>query len=182
MYISDHGSKLSPNSCFLLTSLNNRIDDRNWPAALQHAVTLMYIHSFLLMLKYEFLDTFSVIIESGLLFTCMSFLSRIKTFPGVSEILIFVTNFSSMLKNVSTVFSFIVWVLVKTGFPQTFPAVSVSSLKLFAISLSLSSLDAVARTAWSKTCFSEHVNMCDGFYDLSSYFKTMFASNWKTEQ
>jgi hypothetical protein len=36
------GGEPSPNSCFLLTSLNIRRRDRNWPAALQHSITVKF--------------------------------------------------------------------------------------------------------------------------------------------
>ena len=41
MYISDPGGKPSLNNCFLLTSLNIATRCRDYPAELQHAVTVI---------------------------------------------------------------------------------------------------------------------------------------------
>jgi hypothetical protein len=68
IYTSDFGGKPSPKSRFLLKSSDNRSGDRKWPAAaLKRAIILIYILSFLLMLKHKFFDPF-FIIDSGLFF------------------------------------------------------------------------------------------------------------------
>lgn len=71
--------------CGLLTSLNIRRGDRNWPAALQHAMTVMFLLLSNDIKTLTLLDPFSVIMVSGLLVICMPISSKLKMFLSVSE-------------------------------------------------------------------------------------------------
>ena len=71
---------------------------RSWPAALQHAFTVIFSLFPPNVKTQTFLDPFSVITESCFLLTCVPLPSMFEMFPGLSESLFLVTNFSSMLK------------------------------------------------------------------------------------
>jgi hypothetical protein len=62
--------------------------------------------------------------------------------------------------------------LLKTDFQQSYPAVSVLSLKLFEISISLESPYAAARALCLCRAKSESLNMGDDSYSLSPFLET----------
>lgn len=197
LHTSDPRSRTSSNSCFLLTPLNIKTGGRKWPTTQQHAFNLTFPLFSPDVNTRTFLDPFSVITESGL-FICMLLLSMFQMFPCVSERLFLVPNFSSILKNVKTIFWFIIWALAKDGvslqrslwiplqknksiyFSQAYPALPVSSLKLFEIPISLAILYAVAlNVCW---CCSEYLNMRNDFYGLLSCSEKAIQSSWQIEQ
>ena len=114
VHTSSPRRRLSPNCRFLLTPLNITTGCRNWPATLQHAITLAFPLFSPDVNTWTFLDPFSVITESGL-FICMLLSSVFQMSPCVSERLFLVANFSSILKNVKTIFWPILWALAKDG-------------------------------------------------------------------
>jgi len=70
------------------------------------------------------LESFSVIIESGMLFICTPLRSMLKTFAVVSERLLSVATFSSVLKMFQQCSFFEFW--LKSDFHQSYSAVSLS--------------------------------------------------------
>ena len=101
LYTSDCGVKPSPNLYFFLTSASFRIGGRNWPAALQHAITVIFSLFFFRCWNMNFINPFSIITVSGLLFTGKPLSSMLDTFPGVSQKLFSVAAFSRVWRKLS---------------------------------------------------------------------------------
>jgi len=102
VYTPDPGGIPSPNSLCLVDFLEyqNRVGGggRNWPAALQHAITVMFLLLTHDVKTLTLLDHFSAIMAPSLLFICMPLSSELKMFLGVSEKLSSVAPLSSILK------------------------------------------------------------------------------------
>jgi hypothetical protein len=71
---------------------------------------------------------------------------NVENVNDMTQRLFSVGIFSSMLKKFPTVFRFILGALAKKDFQQSYPAISVSPLKLFEIPIYLTILYPVART------------------------------------
>ena len=106
-----------------------------------------------------------------------------KKFPVVSEKLLSVANFYSVLKNFQQCSFFELW--LKIYFHQSHSTVSVSSFKLFFILTSLAIRDALARAVCQ--CETKPAVQCvrkclATFMILSSFSGTMIQCIWKTDQ
>ena len=122
-----------------------RTGGRNWPEALQNAITVIFSFFSLDVKILTFLEPFSVMTESGFYLYATFF--NVETVPRCIGKFIFGRHFLQHVKKYSNIIPFR---SLSSSYRKTFSshilAISVSLLKLFEIPISLATLNAVART------------------------------------
>jgi hypothetical protein len=96
MYTSDLLCKPSASSCLLMTPLNIITLGRNWPAPLQHAITLTF--SVLVPITIEYFRNFFLLLHSLYVTYVYATPHHVENVPDLSEKLFSNTSFSRVWK------------------------------------------------------------------------------------